>query len=915
MPSTSRSPDPSKVAVFTIVSNNYSAHARVLMNSLLAYEPGWDRWVLVVDTPLERSLIKAPLARVKYAPELPLPSPNSFFIRYDILEANTAVKPWMIEWLFDQGYESVVYLDPDIRLFSPLIELSAALANYSVILTPHITQPYNDNKHPDELAIKRTGIFNLGFTALRNDEEGRRVVRWWQGHLAENCVNALERGIFVDQSWMSFCPAYCDRLHVLKHPGYNAAYWNLHYRPITGYLADKDPKIAGREPLRFYHFSGFDYRHPSRLSKHQDRFSDSSLSADMCALLRDYAESLLSEEISTIAEIPYGLGLPGLPSRQASSALENDCFNPVFHSENPAPTLAEWYDFLQMPDPREPQLPIFLANLWHRRPDLRNAFPLDQDGSIESFCHWFDEVGRTAEKFSPTFPAWGWWCRGETANPVIIDEKPLVTVYGYFEAESGVGESARGSVRALEQLKYPHRVVNFSVGNQSRKRRPDLRFSLAGASGAIDLIHVNCDQAEVFLNHRPEVRLPGRYRIAYWAWEQEHLPPLFFEHAALVDEIWCPSSANTDLFRRATRQPVRTAWHNLDLHKMAARSSLDTLVSLPAGIRYFLAFADFHSIPERKGPLQVVEAYTLAFPQPVPGIALVVKIANASYRPDYWAKLLTASVGRPDIIYVTASLPRAELNRLLADAHGFISLHAHEGFGLPIAEAIALGVPVVCTNYGGNMDFCSDENSRLVPHVLVELAENHGPYLAGTHWAKPDVAAAAAHLLELARVPPQPSRKAPRSPDSISRRSFEMYAANLAAASAVLLGRHPQQSRVNASAALPVTPMILGYSMDQFLVENGRLVLAGWADLEVPSMSMVNASVIIRGPAQNLTLPLQRIKRLDVAQHHSDAQLLYSGFYGIFPLGHLPSANYEIDILFETPTGQTVWATGREFRI
>ena len=71
--------------------------------------------------------------------------------------------------------------------------------------------------------------------------------------------------MFTDQRWVDFVPSFFDH-HILKDPGYNVAYWNLHGREV---FSDGDRYLVDGVPLRFFHFSGFDARKPWLLSKHQ----------------------------------------------------------------------------------------------------------------------------------------------------------------------------------------------------------------------------------------------------------------------------------------------------------------------------------------------------------------------------------------------------------------------------------------------------------------------------------------------------------------------------------------------------------------------------------------------------------------------------------------------------------------------
>ena len=122
--------DAAQTVVCTIVSKNYLAFARTLMKSLATVHPQWKQFVLLVDDidgcfdPAAENFQIVPIA------DLLLPDAKKFLFRYDILELNTAVKPWFLQWLFQRtAAERVVYLDPDIRVYSPLTEVEQLLGD------------------------------------------------------------------------------------------------------------------------------------------------------------------------------------------------------------------------------------------------------------------------------------------------------------------------------------------------------------------------------------------------------------------------------------------------------------------------------------------------------------------------------------------------------------------------------------------------------------------------------------------------------------------------------------------------------------------------------------------------------------------------------------------------------------------
>ncbi len=273
-------------AVFTIVSKNYLHFARTLMESVRDQHPEWERYVLLVDENRgDLELSKEPFQTIEVA-ELPLPDRKKFYFRYTILELNTAVKPWMFEWLFrHRRAEQVVYLDPDIFVYRPLADVECALeAGAAMVLTPHLTGPLDDAHRPHEVDILQAGTFNLGFLALRYCEQTERFLAWWKSKLEFNCVVDHARGFFVDQKWLDLAPGMFDHVVILRHEGYNVAYWNLAHRQLEG---PRGAYTVNGAPLVFYHFSGLDPKAPEHLSKYQDRFRLDQLGV-VEDLVRDY---------------------------------------------------------------------------------------------------------------------------------------------------------------------------------------------------------------------------------------------------------------------------------------------------------------------------------------------------------------------------------------------------------------------------------------------------------------------------------------------------------------------------------------------------------------------------------------------------------------------------------------------------
>jgi glycosyltransferase involved in cell wall biosynthesis len=775
MSSVSESPG-QPVHICTIAARNYLPRVKVLADSFRSTHPDGIFDLCVVDD-IDGEVEPEVGINLIRLNELSLDENQLrlMAVFYDITEFSTALKPWVMEAALARVPGPVLYLDPDIEVFSSLEELTTLASVHGIVLTPHVLEPIpRDGTTPPETLIMRAGMYNLGFLGL--GEDSSEFLKWWQERLAFDCISRPEAGLFTDQKWMDFVPSLFP--HVIhRDPGCNAAYWNLHERPIS----IRDSRyFAGGSPLIFLHYSGFDPYHPHILSKYAGDnprvlLSDEPTLRQLCD---QYGERVRRSEADVVAA-EYGwnrLG-SGLEIDIVMRRLVRDAVMAAATGDIPGlPDLAsadgparfeEW--LLQETSDRG--LPRYLDGLLAIRPDVEAAYPEMLRGRCDGFLAWLRSNAISENRLSSTMVAsldrnMSNWVPAELASPV-RGAPPVVEVIGLFRAELGVGEAARRSASALRSAGVVHRITGWHRASASRESAvaPESSLDLRGISD-IAIVNVNADAFSWISNDLGLTHLHGRYRIGAWFWELSIFPKALQPAFDLVDEVWAATRFMRDAISESSPVPVVHMPVPLVAPKVADVSHTE----LGLDERYtFLFVFDLLSVIDRKNPIGLIDAYTKAF-APGDGARLVIKTINGNQRVPDREQILIAAEGRSDITVLDGYLDAGHLGALLNAADCYVSLHRSEGLGLTMAESMALGKPVIATGYSGNVDFMSPETAYLVDHNLVPVGRGNDPYDPGALWADPDLGQAAAYMREVFDNPVEAAATGARARADLERR-------------------------------------------------------------------------------------------------------------------------------------------------
>lgn len=322
-----------------------------------------------------------------------------------------------------------------------------------------------------------------------------------------------------------------------------------------------------------------------------------------------------------------------------------------------------------------------------------------------------------------------------------IEREPLHIVWeGAFLARHSLALVNRELVTALHRLapEWQFYLVPHPTDDGVLRGDPRWKFieeRMRRLPGRVD----------VWIRHHwpPNWQRPNADRfIVIQPWEFGSVPAEWVDAINQnVDELWVPSTFVRDCYVHDGVQPEKV----VVVPNGVSESFFEAVapMELPTQKRFRFLYVG-GTIP-RKGIDVLLDGYTRTFTRS-DDVALIIKDfgTNTFYRGQNYVEQIRWFQQQPEvpeIIYIADELDEQQMNALYRACHVLVHPYRGEGFGLPIAEAMACGLPVIVTGFGAAMDFCDEERAFLIPagveyfpdNLIGDMETVNRPF-----WAKPE---------------------------------------------------------------------------------------------------------------------------------------------------------------------------------
>lgn len=395
-----------RVAVGTIVANNFLPFARVLARSFAEHHPTVPFFVVLADRPVESLSSSDDGFETVLLEDLGIPGLRQLCFGYTRQQVVIAAKPYLLRYLLDRGFATAIFLDADILVLDSLQPLLDHTAAGAIALTPHLVAPLAAaDRRRRELNILLCGTYNGGFVGVTSRDPSRRFLDWWADRLRSHCRLDVAGGMHFDQRWLDLVPGMFENVAIVREPGCNVAYWNL---PEREHLLKPDG--TGGAGCRFFHFSGFQPEHPQSVTRYSERLAMADVAA-ASPLFARYASLLAAAGYFECIDRPYtfgafdnGVAIPDVARRiYHELGAQADRFGDPFRTSD----AGSYFAWLNQPAEAPCGSPRTVTRLWREvyrsRADLQLAFPDVFAADNGAFLAWVAASGRREHDVAAAF--------------------------------------------------------------------------------------------------------------------------------------------------------------------------------------------------------------------------------------------------------------------------------------------------------------------------------------------------------------------------------------------------------------------------------------------------------------------------------------------------------------------------------
>ncbi len=326
--------------------------------------------------------------------------------------------------------------------------------------------------------------------------------------------------------------------------------------------------------------------------------------------------------------------------------------------------------------------------------------------------------------------------RGLEETDVIDCSEPTLQIQGPFETSYSLAVVNRNLALALDHTSPFDTSIYCTEGPGDYPPKPADLVDKPAANWLWQKSNLLTSKPDITIRnlYPPRVKdVNGRINFLHFFWEDSLVPPEWVDDFNRhLDGILAPSSHVQQVLQKSgVNVPVHVIGTAVDERFFAAptRTGRDQ-------VRRPFTFLNISSGFPRKGIDVLLAAYFQEFTA-ADDVRLVLKTFPNPH--NTVAEQLAAWRKRvrnpPECVHVDRDLTAEEIEQLYAGADCLAYPTRAEGFGLPVAEAMAHHIPVIVTGYSGHMDFSSQETAFLVGYNLVASQSHFG--VPGAEWAEP----------------------------------------------------------------------------------------------------------------------------------------------------------------------------------